>query len=574
MRKTRLADLVLLAAAVLLLPPVAGGEGIEEWVARFDGPVSSADFGTSLALGPDGCVHVTGRCYTGAGSRSPLETGVDYVTIKYNEQGHELWMTRYWGPQAVDAYDEPAAIAVDDEGSVYVTGASASGPGARYGETWDIATVKYNRDGEEQWVARYDGPAKDRDEAVAIVLDAARNVYVTGMSQGVGTQDDFVTIKYGPGGSEEWVARYDGPAGNSDWARGIAVDADGNVYVAGCSMSSTHHDCATVKYDPDGNEVWVVRYTSEGENWDEANAMALDDSGNVFVTGNAWGGNPGGGGTYRDYLTVKYDPSGDERWVSTYNGPGYGSHDSARDIAVDPAGRVVVTGMSEGEYTSYDYATVVYGPDGVEQWVERYDSGGMGGHVIDRARRVALDGDGCIYVAGSTGYSESSDFTTIKYGPDGGTEWLCEHDGPAGAGDYLWDLAVGADGSAYVTGAASDSLTSSDVTTIRYVTTTAVEPDEQMESVAVLRTPGPNPFTRETTVRFETPAGVDAARLSVYDVAGRLVRTLFNGPAAPRGRAVSWDGVDRRGRPCASGVYFVRLEAGGEHSERRVVLLR
>ncbi|HMB71340.1 MAG TPA: FlgD immunoglobulin-like domain containing protein, partial [bacterium] len=84
----------------------------------------------------------------------------------------------------------------------------------------------------------------------------------------------------------------------------------------------------------------------------------------------------------------------------------------------------------------------------------------------------------------------------------------------------------------------------------------------------------PNPFTSATTIAYALPAP-GPARLAVYDVTGRLVRTLAEGRRVPAGayRAV-WDGTDRTGRRVASGVYFYRLETRDATRARRVTLLR
>ncbi len=96
---------------------------------------------------------------------------------------------------------------------------------------------------------------------------------------------------------------------------------------------------------------------------DYAYAIALDNLGNIYVTGVSWGS-----GTDYDYATVKYDSSGVEQWVERYNGPGNGS-DVARAIALDNSGNIYVTGVSWGSGTDYDYATIKYLQVGVEEEV-------------------------------------------------------------------------------------------------------------------------------------------------------------------------------------------------------------
>src|SRR5262249_54802382 len=141
----------------------------------------------------------------------------------------------------------------------------------------------------QAWVARYNGPGNDYDGAVAIVCDSSGNVYVTGESVGVETVADYVTIKYNSSGEEQWVARYDGGLG--DTATAMAIDSSGNVYVTGQSWSAntSNYDYATVKYNADGQEQWVARYDGPANDYDYPTGIAVDNSGNVYVTGESTG---------------------------------------------------------------------------------------------------------------------------------------------------------------------------------------------------------------------------------------------------------------------------------------------
>ncbi|MBK8552294.1 MAG: SBBP repeat-containing protein [Ignavibacteria bacterium] len=157
----------------------------------------------------------------------------------------------------------------------------------------------------QDWVSRYNGPGNSKDYANASAADNSGNFYVTGYSEDRGGNKDYVTIKYNSSGIQQWLARYNAPGDDWDVANKIAIDESGNVYVTGMSAKNVTGDYATIKYSPAGIQQWVSRYTSTGGLSDEnATAIAVDGSGNVYVTGHSSG----------DYATIKYNSSGDSLW--------------------------------------------------------------------------------------------------------------------------------------------------------------------------------------------------------------------------------------------------------------------
>jgi hypothetical protein len=335
---------ILILVNILVFAPSLTAQGVgEAWVARYNGPGNFTDFAFALAIDDSGNIYVTGQSI-GSGS------DYDYATIKYYAYGDTAWVRRYNGE--ANSGDAANALAVDGSGNVYVTGLSIGS-----GSSYDYATIKYLPNGDTAWVRRYNGPGNSGDLALALAVDDSGNVYVTGYSFGSGSDADYATIKYLPNGDSAWVRRYNGPGNSGDLALALAVDDSGNVYVTGYSADiSSGYDYATIKYKPDGDSAWVRRYNGPGDSADNATALAVDDSGNVYVTGYSADISSG-----YDYATIKYLPNGDSAWVRRYNGPG-DSSDYATALAVDGSGNVYVTGQSVGSGSNYDYATIKYAP--------------------------------------------------------------------------------------------------------------------------------------------------------------------------------------------------------------------
>jgi len=471
----RLILLCLLFLQFLLPTRLSAVDVIEEWVARYNGPANYDDYAEAVTVDYLGNVYVTGRSF-GNG------THYDYATTKYDSDGLEQWVARYDGPGNYN--DTPKAIAVDPFGNVYVTGHS-------YGDqtSSDYATIKYNQDGIEQWVARYNGPGNGNDLVFAMSVDSAGNVYVTGESYDEYSRLDYTTIKYDGNGRRLWAATYNGPGNYNDSARAITVDALGNVYVTGCSYSDSYsrEDYATVKYNSSGHQLWAARYAGPSgpphSAYDVGTAVATDNQGNVYVTGYSDGRD-----TSYDYATIKYDSNGNELWTARYDGLG-SEYDYAHAITLDSSDNVYVTGYSNNGGTGQDYATVKYDPLGNQLWTAIYNGPSNNN---DRASSILVDSSDNVYVAGySHDWGTSIDYTTIMYDLAGNELWVAIYDGPEYTGtvvteapdgdgpitstagpetdcDYAYALSIDKSGNIYVTGGSFGIDTRYDFATIKY----------------------------------------------------------------------------------------------------------
>jgi len=416
------------------------GAGVPFWTNRFNSLGNQDDAVTDIAVDASGNVIVTGWSLV-----SP--SGIDFATIKYSDAGIPLWTNSYIGPG--DNTDLPVAIAVDASGNVLVTGYSFGS-----GTSFDYATIKYSSAGVPLWTNRYSGPVNSSDVPFAIAVDAGGNVFVTGYSANSVTFPNdyaFATIKYSSSGIPLWTNRYDSPGTGNDIAVSIAVDLGGNVIVAGRSPDGNFTDYATLKYSNTGTPVWTNRFSGSVDSTNWVSAMAVDASGNVFVTGYSIGS-----GTSHDFATVAYSSAGLPLWTNLFNHPDNNT-DVPTAIAVDAGGNVLVTGYSHGLVTSYDFATIKYSGAGVPLWTNYGNA---------YARDVAVDSSGNVFVTGSSSdeSGSASDWVTTAYSGAGAPLWTNSYNGPDRTRfDSGTGVAVDSNGNVFVTGE-SDG----DYATIKY----------------------------------------------------------------------------------------------------------
>jgi uncharacterized delta-60 repeat protein len=309
--------------------------GVEQWAARYDSPLGQQDIAFALSLDDAGYVYVTGQ------SAHPA-LNANIATIKYNSSGVVQWIAEFDG---TGNWDTGKDIVVDQSGNVYVTGFFSIDWGTAY---LNFITLKYDAQGNQQWAQGYNGTGNNSDQGVAIDLDLTGNVYVTGYS--TGTVYDIATIKYNPSGVQQWLQIYNSSSPSIDVPIDMVVDGSGNVHITGAISLNM----GTLKYNTDGVLQWNKSYNFSG-NFDAGNSIAFDVLGNVYITGVSQAGLFE---STSDYATIKYDQSGNEIWIQRYNGTS-NNWDAANSIAVDNTGNVYVTGFSTTN-NGYDFVTIKY----------------------------------------------------------------------------------------------------------------------------------------------------------------------------------------------------------------------
>ena len=340
-------------------------------------------------------------------------------------------------------------LKVDNAGNIYLCGAHHNG------SNYDYFTAKYTQAGVLLWHMFYNGPGNDDDMPSALDIDGAGNVYVTGGSIGSGNDKvDYATIKYDNNGNQLWVKRYNF-SNKIDAATDVVVDNSGNILVVGGSQNNWFNtDFAVRKYDPNGNVLATKRHNTPGNGYDVPVEMVVDDLDNVFVTGVA----DATGNT--NVKVIAYNSNLQIQWVEYIDGSG--SADEGRSISVDPAGDIVITGFSTKISGGTDFIVAKYNPANgnmlwQNSWTAPMDSD------ISKGHKITTDNAGNIYATGEIQNGTSLDFTIISFDPTGDVRFAKEIDimGNDGARHIAFN-----DDVIYLTGI-SDSAGTRQTTTVK-----------------------------------------------------------------------------------------------------------
>jgi hypothetical protein len=303
--------------------------------------------------------------------------GWDAFLAKYDSSGTKQW-TRLLGSSGDDgAY----GIAVDGRGNTYIAGTTESYAGLDGNPSAggpDVFLAKYDSSGIKQWT-RLLGSSWN-DLAYGVAVDRSGSIYIIGYTGGnlygqanAGEGDAFL-MKLDSSGTRQWTRLLGTPG--EDHAYGVAVDGSGNIYITGYTEGSLdgntnagYRDAFLAKYDSSGTKQWTELLGTSGD--DYANGVAVDASGNIYIAGHTGGnldGNPSAGAA--DAFLAKYDSSGTKQWARLL---GTSGDDEGYGVAVDGSGNIYIAGITNGNLDGntnaggYDTFWARYSPDGVKQ---------------------------------------------------------------------------------------------------------------------------------------------------------------------------------------------------------------
>ncbi len=374
----------------------------------YNGGADGEDYAQAIATGADNHPVVTGFS-TGLG------TGFDYYTIKFDRANvTDTWNDRY--NDGDNEMDVANAITVDSNNRVVVTGySSLYGGGA--GNTNDVYTIGYLSTGPpSDWTDQYNGPDgdDDRSSAVSAATDGSDNTVVVGYGKNASFDDDIYVIKFQADGTRLWVATpHDG--GNDDYPADVVFDPSGDIFVGGYSHNGTNKDFFVAKYaGASGVQTWAVTFNGLGNGDDYINAIAVDAAGDLYVTG--YSVSAAGNG---DIYTIKYDGSdgsnGTILWQKPYNGPG-NAFDIGDAVQFDPVdGNILVGGTVNISAGDNDYHLIRYDAAGNVVWQKTLDRLGSDEALV----AMSIDRSGTVCLTGTTDISGNDDVLTVKYDSDG-----------------------------------------------------------------------------------------------------------------------------------------------------------
>ncbi len=354
---------------------------------------TGAETVTDLTYDSAGNLYITG--YTSGNLEGKTNHGqTDVFVVKYDSQGNKFpaWLI------GTTDYEYGNGIAVDKSGNVYLVWTTKYVT-LKNGSTnyTDIKVAKYNGAGTQQWVQTL--TSKSSDYAADITVDASGNVFIVGYTdasldrQAYGGNHDFFVVKYNNSGRKQWTKESN--MLSADYAYGVALDAQGNIYVTGQTGDTLNNETSTnspfiIKYNTSGVQQWG--HILDSQKTGAGKGIVVDGAGNIYVTGHFDTGD--------EPFAAKYDNAGNRKWIEPMSA-GAGAY--PQGVAVDSGGNVYATGYASGAFDGNAYfgATdiflVKFDNNGQKKWSQQY-----GTSADDEAMGIVIDSNNNVWLTGNT----------------------------------------------------------------------------------------------------------------------------------------------------------------------------
>ena len=489
----------------------------------------------------------------------------DIAVSKYSPGGVMMWV-KYFNSED-SSNDRAHSLITDNSGNIIITGESMRRETGK-----DIITIMYNSEGDELWRRTYNGngtvTAWNNDEGYKVLKDVNGDILVSGSSQNTNSGYDFILLKYSNSGNLIFERRFSGPGNRNDKLVDMKTDGQGNIYMTGEGVYAST-DFLTLKYNSSGNLLWSARLNGTFSFGEYAKSLCVDKNGNVAVTGYSLFEE-----FVEDIVLVKYSPEGTELWRTFYNGTA-DLNDKGFSVDSDVNGNFYVAGFTANSTSFPEYSLLKYSPVGNVEWVRLYDHNTIGS---GEASIVNVDPENNIIVTGSISraFSQYSydDIVTIKYNTSGDRIWTKVFNGKMNEFDRVKALHLDLNSNIYIAGT-SQTVNQEDIVVYKYSQASNVElSSESIPENFNLEQNYPNPFNSQTIIKFSLPSD-GYASMKLYDLTGKEVSNLFDSFFSKGVYEFNFNaGKTDGGFEIPGGVYFYILNAGGKMQTRKLVLLK
>ena len=351
---------------------------------------ANAEVTNGAAVAPDGSMYLAGF----TNSFDPFGRDNAFV-VKFNPDGSLSWQRTFDGPGDF-SFDRVNGVAVAPDGSVYAAGQTV-------GVGNDVLLLKFSPDGSLVWQRRWDAGGQETGEAVAVASDGA--VYVTGTTDSFGGFGHFLVLRFAPDGTLVWQRIRDVATDAVVGAgQAIAVAADGSIYAAGVAPRSVvgEFDMLLLKLDPQGTLSWQRTYSAAAVA-DARGGVAIGADGSVYVAGGIQAVTRRT--AVNDTFVAKFGPDGSLVWDREYGGD---QGDFPGGVAARADGTVLIGGETASFGAGSDDAFLLH-LDANGRGIACNSWGGPGG---DHGDDVELAPNGTIVLAGTTASSPPFTFAS------------------------------------------------------------------------------------------------------------------------------------------------------------------
>jgi hypothetical protein len=274
-------------------------------------------------------------------------------------------------------------------------------------------------------------------------------VYACGIDGSNGTASgDALVVRYSTGGGQVWQYHARPVGTTSAEGDAVAVDANGNVAVAGRAWNGGNFDIFVFKLDATGTKQWLATTVGAADDFDSASDVVFDRQGDVYVCGDVDDGAKAFVTKYAAAPDPAHPLTGRVLWTNTMTARA-GGEAWFGGLAVDREGRVYVSGARTAANGHPDCVLRKIRPGGGTAWTRTW---GGPAHKGDEGDEVILR-DGRLFVGGgSFRFGHRDDLLMLRYDTGGHLKWARTWDDPAHQDDSFWDMEVDGHGNAYIAG--------------------------------------------------------------------------------------------------------------------------